>query len=96
MILELLILIFMLGANTHDERSAACHKIMISEYSYAECRKIYEHKDIKIDPEIRLTLRDILYFKYTKEYGEIHYDEDSLKAAFERDMRFGNEKVSVQ
>ena len=97
MILELVIAVFMLGGSTHQIRQQAFEELTTSKYTYLECRKVYDHKDIQIDPEIRLSLRLILYYKYSEEFGSLHtdyydkIDEASLKAAFEREMRFGSE-----
>jgi len=96
MILELIIMVFLLGGDTHQKRADAFEKIVTSEYTFQECREIYDHKDIQKDPEIKLSLKEILWIKYSEEYGEVHrnyYEEinqESLKAAFDREMEFGS------
>lgn len=97
MILHIIVLSFLLGSSSYKERTEAKHQLMTSSYTFSQIRKVYDHKDIKADPEIRLTLYDVLKFKYRQEYGELHVDyydkvdDESLTKAFKQEMKYGSD-----
>jgi capsule polysaccharide export protein KpsE/RkpR len=94
MILSLIIAVFMLGSSSFKERKSAKHELINSEYTFLEIKEVYEHKDIQSDPEIRLTLKEILKLKYYKEYVSLHtsswgrIDYTTLEKAFNSEMKY--------
>jgi len=97
MILNIILLSFLLGSSSYKVRQEAKHSLIVSEYTFGEIRKVYDHKDIQSNPEIRLTLYDILRSKYNKEYSSLHRDyyenvnKGSLERAFKQEMKYGSD-----
>lgn len=92
---ELILLITLLGGNTHQVREKAQHDLTVSDYCF-EC--ILDHYPSK-DPEIHFRLKEVLWAKYqlmysekftrnSYVYGETEYvDFDLMKRSFEIDIR---------
>ena len=81
MIKEIIALIALLGANTHQLREAAHIDLEKHEVCF-NCLLDHYSKDMK-DPERRIRLKEILFYKYTQENRDIYtkmeylYDDEN-------------------
>ena len=94
--LVLICYIIGLGDPSYKVREDSRIKLVTSKYKFEQIAILYHAKEIQADPEIRLTLKNVLWVKYreaklkdlTDEYGDVAwYDEDVLKNSFEIDLR---------
>ena len=70
MLKEIIALIALLGANSHTERQKAHLDLEKHEVCF-NCLVQHYSKDMK-DPEVRIRLREILFYKYTQENKETY------------------------
>ena len=92
--IKLIMIIAMLGGDSHVERETAYHQLMNSEFAYEEVRYHYYEYDVAVNPEVKLRLKEILWHLYQREFDSLHteYYSDAinyktLKEAFELDLK---------
>ena len=83
--IKLIMIIAMLGGDSHVERETAYHQLMNSEFAYEE---------VAVNPEVKLRLKEILWHLYQREFDSLHtecYSDainyKTLKEAFELDLK---------
>ena len=82
---EIVILIILLGGNTHKIREKAHADLMKSDICFTCLREYYY--DNQDDPEIKLRLKEILWHKFSIENYEKFMGENSYYEANEELMR---------
>ena len=94
-ILNLYLAVALLGSITFGNREKARHKLMISDYTFDQLEEVYYLDFVQRDPETRLTLKVIMWYKFTEDYSSIYVDyygdikEELMLEGFEQRMRYG-------
>lgn len=93
-IITLLALVATLGADSHELRVASQHSIRTGGFSFKSMHCIYKIDVVQRDPEVRLTLRDIMWDQFYIDKREFYqgYDDqpdmELMKLGFDDALRY--------